>query len=450
MRGWVILLLILAAAVAATWAAPLLIEDPGYVLIRFQGWSLETSALLLVVLLLLAVALLFGALTLLRAPARLAGRRARRRLENGLLHLAEGHKQRAEKLLAGAAKASGMRRAGFLAAARAACGPEADARREQYLQRVDDGTARSRFLVELTRAAALIDAGRCADAVPGLEKLRRRHRGHRRVLRLLSHCYRELGDWRKLRALAPVLRRQQLIDSDGAGDRGVMAVGQQIGQASDRSELAAAWKSAGRAERRDPRVVHAYAERACALGARREAIKALEKALDRAADRSLLRLYGDCMEGADQRRLSKAETWRRREPDNPDVELLLGRLCMQGELWGKAREHLLESLRLEPRRESYELLGSLMERQGELQVAAACYANALNLDSGAALRELPTPSGWHRPGGLTDDSGRRTLSDQASSDDSGADSELDSEAGSATPSSPADAEDVRGAKSNES
>jgi len=446
MRGWAILLLVLLATVAAAWAAPLLLEDPGYVLIRFQGWSLETSALVLAVLLLLAVAGLFGALTLLRLPARVAGRRARRRLENGLLYLAEGDKPRAEKLLAGAAAASGMRRAGFLAAARAATGPDADQRRAQYLQHADDDTARTRFLIALTRAAALVDADRCADAVPVLEQLRRRHKGHRRVLRLLSHCYRELGQWRKLRALAPVLRRQHLIDADGAGDLGVMAVCQQLSRAPEPAALAAAWKAAGRAERRDARVVRAYAERACALGARRDAIRVLETALDRAADGSLLRLYGDCLEGADQRRLSKAEAWRRREPDNPDVELLLGRLCMQGELWGKAREHLVESLRLQPRREAYELLGALMERQGELQVAAVCYANALNIDSREALRELPTPSGWHRPGGLPHAGDRQTPADQEEFDGSGDDAAVD--AGDA--SAPADAEPVRGAKSNES
>ena len=58
-------------------------------------------------------------------------------------------------------------------------------------------------------------------------------------------------------------------------------------------------------------------------------------------------------------------------------------------LWGKAREHLVRSLELEPSSVGYETLGQLLERQGELEQAMLCFRNALRLNQGKSPLPLP-------------------------------------------------------------
>ncbi len=70
----------------------------------------------------------------------------------------------------------------------------------------------------------------------------------------------------------------------------------------------------------------------------------------------------------------------------------MGRLCAREELWGKAREHLIRSLELEPSVAGYDSLGQLLERKGELEVAMACFRNALRMNQGKQPEPLPTDS----------------------------------------------------------
>ena len=58
-------------------------------------------------------------------------------------------------------------------------------------------------------------------------------------------------------------------------------------------------------------------------------------------------------------------------------------------LWGKAREHLVRSLELEPSTAGYDALGQLLDRKGELEVAMACFRNALRMSQGRQPEPLP-------------------------------------------------------------
>jgi HemY protein len=47
------------------------------------------------------------------------------------------------------------------------------------------------------------------------------------------------------------------------------------------------------------------------------------------------------------RQLQTAEGWLKEHPADPSLLLTLGRLCLQTSLWGKARDYLESSLRLQ-------------------------------------------------------------------------------------------------------
>ena len=99
--------------------------------------------------------------------------------------------------------------------------------------------------------------------------------------------------------------------------------------------------------------------------------------------------YGD--PGADDRlkRMKQIEKWLKSYPEDAALHLALGRLCAGESLWGKAHEHMIRSLELEPGSLGYDALGQLLERQGELELAMACFRNALRMSQGQQPEPLP-------------------------------------------------------------
>lgn len=393
MRRTALLLTALALLLLAAALAPVFRSDPGMVLIHFQQWTIETSVLVLLGTLLLLWLLLHLAVWLWRLPAetarRVQERRAMAHLEKGLLALTEGDWRTAEKALQKSTSGPGRNTARFLAAAQAADGQDAGERREYYLEQADSGGRRQRFLVELTRARLLMGNGQRAEALPILRDLHQRRRGHEQVLELLARCYRELGEWGELQALLPALRKSDVLD-----DRQLEQLQRDIARnslagAADADSLQAAWKAMPRAMRKDASVVEVYAQRAGALERADLAEEVLRRSLRQAWDPKLVLRYGDPGAGNASQRLKQCEQWLQDHPEDAALHMALGRLCAGQELWGKARHHLIRSLEFEPSSVGYDALGQLLERQGELELAMACFRNALRMSQGRPPQPLP-------------------------------------------------------------
>jgi HemY protein len=84
-------------------------------------------------------------------------------------------------------------------------------------------------------------------------------------------------------------------------------------------------------------------------------------------------------------------------PDDALLNLSLGRLCAREELWGKARHHMIRSLEIEPSVVGYDSLGQLLERKGELEIAMACFRNALRMKQDKEPLPLPGDVGKLEP-----------------------------------------------------
>lgn len=390
MRWWLIFLIALVVLIAAAGLAPVFSNDPGYVLIQFGSWTIETTVIVIAVAILLLFVLSKILFWLLDAPRRAARNIARRRMENGLLALAEGNWSQAEKALQRAAEPSGLQRAGYLAAARAASSQTNDEnselRQQQYLEAADNGQARTQFLLELSRARLHLTRNNFELAIPILKKLRRRRRQHPQVLKMLAHCYREQGQWSALSEMLPTMRKAKIIDKNGVHDIQILAATNELQNSQDSESLQKTWEGLLRPLRIEPAVVACYVERALEFDLPRLAESALTAALDKQLDNHLLDLYPQCHDDNPEKALSQAEKWHRKNPDNAMVERVMGQLCLQQQLWGKARAHLQESLRLERSQKTYQILGELLERQGEIEAALHCYHNALQLSQGQPLK----------------------------------------------------------------
>lgn len=399
MKRLLLILAILVAVLAAAWLAPLLIENPGYVLIDAGPWRLEMSLLVLAGL----VAAVWIALSLASGLLRLPGRslkrirdaRTRRHLDRGLLAMTEGDWARAEKSLAKALSGRSST-AGYLAAARAAQGQAAPERRDAWLKLADGRFGRRHFITGLARARLLAAEGRLAEAVPILEDLHLKKRRHPGVLRLLSRAYQDEGRWRDLRLLVPALRRAGLMDAERAESLASLAAARELDAAGDGESLIAAHGALGRKLRRRPEVVAALGRRALELNRPDVAESELRRAIGETFDADLVAIYGESDAGDRKRRIGHCRRWLEQTAESEGtaraaLHLALGKLYRGERDFEAARRHLEQAVRERPDVEAYAALGGILDRDGELEAAAQCYRNALRLRQGRVPEPLPPP-----------------------------------------------------------
>ena len=393
MKRGILLLLLLALLLVASALAPMFKSDPGHVLINFGAWTIETSVLVLATAVLLLWLAVHIAVWLWRMPLESARKmkeqRAFKQLEKGLLALTEGDWGAAEKALEKSASAQGRTTAHYLAAAQAADSQDAHERREYYLEQADSGGSKKRFLVELTRARMLLANGNRAAALPILQDLYRSRRKHPQVLELLSRCYRELGDWDAIQALLPALRKAGVLDDDQSQDLQEEVAVNKLRSVTSADELQAVWKKLPRAVRSHLAIVDAFAVGAANLDQLELAEPVITACLKNEWNPALVLRYGDPAANDRLKRLKQCEKWLKQHPDDAGLHLALGRLCAGESLWGKAREHMVKSLELEPSSLGYDAFGQLLERQGELEPAMACFRNALRMNQGQKPKPLP-------------------------------------------------------------
>ena len=217
MKWLIVLLMVLIASVLV---ALLAAQEPGYVLIIYQDWKIESSLTLLVTLLAVAGVALYYLIRslsgLIHVPKRVGNWRRHRRdgraesaLNRGMLALFEGDWKQAEKLLVKTGKLSHSPLLNYLGAARAAQQQGAFEQRDEYLRKaalVDDS---AKVVMGLTQARLQLDQKQYEQALACLENLRRIAPKHRYILCLLAELYRTLKEWHRLEDLLPTLKRRQ-------------------------------------------------------------------------------------------------------------------------------------------------------------------------------------------------------------------------------------------------
>jgi HemY protein len=391
-RSFAILVIVLLALLAAA-LAPMFKSDPGLVQVHMFGWTIETSVLVLAIAVLLVWLVAAFLLRLWRLPAeaarRMGDQRALAHLEKGLLALTEGDWRTAERALEKSTNAQGKTTARYLAAAQAADGQHEADRAEWYLEQAEGGGRKQRFIVALTRARILCGNQRYQEALSLLEDLQKRRKRHTQVLELLTRCYRELGDWDGMQRILPALKKAGIVDEEKAQELSLQAAVSKLRQSVDLESLAFAWQGLNKPTQRLAEVVRAYAERAIELGEPQRTEAILRASLKREWSSALLIPYG--VSGPEDAiiRLKQCEKWLKLHPEDAMLQLALGRLCAGEQLWGKAREHMIRSLELEPSIIGYDSLGQLLERMGELETAMACFRNALRMSQGKQPEPLP-------------------------------------------------------------
>ena len=219
-----VLFLVIAAVLGAL-IGTLVYRDPGYVLISYGDYALETSLWFSLVLLLAAyffirfiiyvfVRLFQGRGNIRSWNRERLARRARNRTVKGLLLMGEGRWEEAKRAFLTNASRVETPLINYLNAAHAA-GEMGDVEeRDRLLRLAHETTPGSRFAVGMTQARLQLQRGQLEQCLATLLQLKEESPRHALVLSMLATCYSGLGDWQSLRDLLGELRKAKAMPAE--------------------------------------------------------------------------------------------------------------------------------------------------------------------------------------------------------------------------------------------
>ncbi|HST28793.1 MAG TPA: heme biosynthesis HemY N-terminal domain-containing protein [Rudaea sp.] len=388
MKPWIIVLvLVVVAAAVFGWQA--LAVDPGLLSIRLGRTHIETT-LVFAILALLAAWIVLGLLWRgLRWPLRAwksrSQRRGRERFATGLTALVEGDHRRALRALEKASHHPELHAPALLATARAAHA-RGDAERTEAA--LDEAAAHAPAAALALRTQFLLEHGNAEAALALLKPAADQNDLPPVGWRLLAEAALLTGDSALALHAVDALATNDALTPEALVALRARVLAAALAATPDSEALTALWSGLPRAQRAMPEAIAAYARRAAALGQPLAAMDEIESALRKQWSERLVTVWGQLGPAHADTRLARAEGWLAAQPDSPALLLALGRLCVQGKLWGKAREYLERGLALTPSAPLWETLGDCETQQGNAANSAVCYRNALRIARGEATQEL--------------------------------------------------------------
>jgi len=393
---WILGLFALAVAVALG-----LRVNTGYALLVWPPYRVEVSLNLL----LLALALGFAAAYLLlrfilgaiELPGLVRVHRERRRREmahatmlEALRAYFEGRYGRAEKAAASAMESGEMPALGAVLAARAAHELRRYEERDRYLERAEKLAPSDATMRIIAEAETLLDQQHFQDALLTLKALPEKHTAG---LRLELKAQQLAKNWEQTLPLIDQLERRRVFDAAQAAQLRRYAHAENLKRkALDRHALEECWKKVPAQLKRDAKVAAAAAQCYMALGGCTQANHIIEEALDAEWDGGLIGQYAECFGAETVRQIECAEKWLHAHPRDAALLLVLGKLCAQQDLWGKAQSYLEASIAVEPSYSAHLALAQLSDRLGNADAAYKHYRRSLEL----AVERLKEITGGRR------------------------------------------------------
>lgn len=388
LRALIWLLALFAAAVGLVLASR---YNVAYALLVWPPWRVQISMNLLIVLLLVSFFLLHAVSRFvsqaLRLPVEVKAWRAQRKRDNAarLLHEAErffmeGRFGQALRHAESAVEVGAPQGLGALLAARSAHALREFERRDRWLEfaRGHDKDIRMARLV-LEAEFAVADR-RFDDAASRLDELRAAGHRHIAVLRLALQTEQARGRWDEVARIARQLRKVRALSAEQAAPLVRRALIEQMREAEGELEpLQRVWNNITSEERRDVGLLLRAVPYLVASGDLVLGVTAIEEALERDWEPELAVLYGRCRTLDLHRQLVTAEGWLRQHPEDSGLLLTLARLCLRGQLWGKAQSYLEASLSLAPTRTAHLELAKLATSLGRDEEAQQHYRAAAEL-----------------------------------------------------------------------
>jgi len=384
---------ILSLAVVVLAAILFVQKDPGFVLVKYGDFSVETSLAFGIIAVAIAALMIHFIFRVLMAIWNLPGAvksqskgrrfdKSRRLLNQGLIDLAEGRFDQAESNLVKLVEYSESPLVHYLAAARAAQLQGKHDERDSYLKAAHEARPEAELAIGVTQAELQLAHQQLEQSLATLTHLRGIAPRHNHVLRLLARVYFELEDWQSLVELLPDIRKKKLLkesilkNMEGKSYRGFLAAAEGNQQALEK-----AWAKIPKAAQTDADLILYYIKLSNRASSNSSSVEQLIiKSLDQKWDNRLVEAYGlfKAIDPNDQ--LRRTEKWLGDYAKNENLLLALGRICIRARLWGKAQSYLEASIGVNAMAASCLVLAKLLGDQlQENDKASQYYKKGLQL-----------------------------------------------------------------------
>ena len=399
-----LLLALFVATAAALFFREALVEqgDPGYVLISYGTWSVETSLFVFVALGLIGFFVLYIVQRVLRGVFGISGHlksrredrksaRSKQALVEGLIDLADGNWEKAEKGLIRHAADSGTALVHYLAAAKAAQAQGTFETRDEYLGLAYESTPGSQFAVGLTQVEMQLSHKQFDEALESLSALNSIAPTHATVLKLLHQTYDALEDWESIRKLIPSLHENKVLmeaEIKGIETDTYTALLKNKAKQGDANELSALWESIPAHIKGVSNVQSLYFSAMIEAGSGLEIEETVREFLKKGWSDTLVVLYGCIKMEKSSKQLRLAEKWLKKRPNDSVLLRVLGKLSLRSENLEKAEKYLGDSIGVEPTVEAYQLLGDLMLQKDDKERASGYYRQGLMLASEEIVKNI--------------------------------------------------------------
>lgn len=382
-------------------------NDPGYVLIGFGHWSMETSLVFFAVASVVVFFVLYVFFRflgwLMRLPSRMKEKgksikfnRSQEALIAGLVDSAEGNWERAEKVLIKHAANSGAPILHYLTAARAAQSRGAIKKRDEYLNKAASQSADTDIAVGLTQAELHLSAKEFSQALDTLTKLHSIDPKHASVMRMMHQAYQLAGDWDGLRKLIPSLHKHKILMETEVKlleTETHTRLLKQAAEEGDRDDIQKIWSEVPEHVRSVPGVRTVYFAAMIESGAGALIEEELVNTLLKNWDETLLVLYANIQSEDSEKQLKTAEQWLAVHATDPVLLRILGKISLQCKQMEKSEQYLSKSIAEEPTVAAYQLLGDLLLEKGDKDKASNCFRKGLELASQEVVHSVESISG---------------------------------------------------------
>ncbi len=333
----------------------LVAKEPGYVLLTYDGKSVETSLWFAVILLVSAyivLRLVFALVARLwRSPSLLGRWSSKRRHKGaaarttqGLLLMAEGAWAEAQRALVAAAPNAQAPLLNYLTAAQAAAKLGDREQRDELLVKAEESTPGSKLAVGLARAEMQQEAGQWDASLTQLQTLREMSPRHPVVQRLYVNGLQHTGQHQALAEELGGLRKSKALTKNEYAQIEQAAASALISQQSDLAELRQLYQGLPKSQKTAPTVALAMARRGLQLDAKAvdadtQLTELAEPVLRSAIDKDpsgplsheLLETYSQ-LKGNNASRLSALQKWAKKVPQHAGLHLAIARVqTIQGD-----------------------------------------------------------------------------------------------------------------------
>jgi HemY protein len=357
MRFFLWLLTLFAAAIGL---AVLARFNLGNVVFFYPPYRVDLSLNFFIVAMLVLFALMFVIISTVRTTLAMPGRveqyRATRQLresgralQEALKAYLEGRFGRAEKSATRASLAPEYAGLAALIGARSAHRLQQNRRRDEWLTAAGDYSALRTARLMTTVELLAEDNRQIDEALAAISELNSHGIKHAQALRLALRVQQSARNWPEVLRLVRLLDKHNALHPTLSRRLRDMSYEALLPKAAeDMESLKKLWAAVPAADRLSAGVAAVAANAFMKVGRQQEAADIIEKALAVQWDARLLRAYRNCAapEGSATllAQIENGEHWARERPNDPELLLVLGALCLKQKLWGKAQRHLEEAM----------------------------------------------------------------------------------------------------------